>query len=153
MLSTLLGIGFIPIMPGTFGTMAAAALYLLIPDSWLWVFPNVAFFILALTALFFLGVWFTKKAEPTLGHDAGSIVWDEFVGYFVGVLFLPHSLLMAIYAFVIFRVFDIAKPFPINKSQSFPHGWGIMIDDVLAGIYTNVFMQLMLLIYPKFFIN
>lgn len=151
LLGTLLGIGFIPFMPGTFGTLAAAAVYLVIPGEWHYSFPYVLYFIAALTALFFLGVWITRKAELKLGHDAGSIIWDEFVGYFVAVLFLPHSLLMGIYAFAIFRVFDIAKPFPINKSQNFPHGWGIMIDDVLAGVYTNVFMQLMLLIYPKFF--
>lgn len=153
LLSTLLGIGFIPFMPGTFGTLAAAALYLGIPGYWLNSFPYVLFFLTALAGLFFLGVWLTTKAETKLGHDAGSIIWDEFVGYFIAVLFLPHSLLMAIYTFVIFRVFDIAKPYPIKKSQNFPHGWGIMIDDILAGIYTNIFMQLMLLIYPKFFIH
>jgi phosphatidylglycerophosphatase A len=152
-LGTLLGVGFIPFMPGTFGTAAAAALYLSIPEMWFNSFPYVLYFILALAALFFTGVWITKKAEVRLGHDSGSIIWDEFVGYFVAVLFLPHSLLMCIYTFVIFRVFDIAKPFPIRKSQNFPHGWGIMTDDILAGVYTNVFMQLMLLIYPKFFIN
>ncbi len=151
-LGTLLGIGFIPFMPGTFGTLAAAALYLIIPEAWLTVSPYVIYSLVILTGLFLVGVWITKKAEITLGHDAGSIVWDEFVGYFIAVLFLPQSLLMAAYTFVIFRVFDIAKPFPIKKSQNFPHGWGIMIDDVLAGVFTNIFMQLMLLIYPKFFI-
>ena len=152
-ISTLFGIGFIPFMPGTFGTLAAMVVYLGIPESWLNSFPNVMFFIILISILFLLGVWFTKKAENKLGHDAGSIIWDEFVGYFVAVLFLPHSLLMGVYAFAIFRVFDIAKPFPIKQSQNFPHGWGIMIDDILAGIYTNIFMQLLLIIYPKFFLN
>jgi phosphatidylglycerophosphatase A len=151
--STLLGLGFVPFMPGTFGTFAAAALYLAIPEQYFTVFPYLLYLMLPLVLLFFAGVYLTKKAEQVLGHDAGSIIIDELVGYFVAVLFLPQSLLMAVYTFAIFRVFDIAKPYPIKKLQLLPHGWGIMADDVLAGIYTNVFMQILLRLYPKFFIN
>lgn len=102
-------------------------------------------------ALFFLGVFVSGRAERKLGHDAGCIIIDEFVGYFLCVLFLPKSLLMAIYTFVVFRVFDIAKPQPIRLSQKLKGGWGVMVDDVLAAVYTNLFMQIMIRIYPNFF--
>ncbi len=72
---------------------------------------------------------------------------------FIAVLLLPHSLKMAIYTFAIFRVFDIAKPFPLRHCQKLPHGWGIMLDDIAAAIYTNIFMQIMIKIFPRFFIT
>jgi phosphatidylglycerophosphatase A len=151
-LSTLLGIGFIPVMPGTFGTLAAALVYLSVPEKWLSVFPFAGFFILGIAIMYLLGVYLTQKAELKLGHDAGSIILDEFVAYFICVLFLPKSYLMAIYTFVIFRVFDIAKPQPIKLSQKLKGGWGIMTDDVIAAVLTNLFMQALIRIYPKFFI-
>lgn len=151
-LSTVLGIGFIPFMPGTFGTLAAALVYLSIPQYWLTLFPLAGYSIAAIVLLYFVGVYITQKAELKLGHDAGSIVLDEFIAYFICVLFLPKSYLMAIYTFVIFRVFDIAKPQPIKLSQKLKGGWGIMTDDVIAAIFTNLFMQVLIRIYPKFFI-
>jgi phosphatidylglycerophosphatase A len=78
-------------------------------------------------------------------------VIDEVCGYFVAVMFLPKSLLIGVYAFVLFRVFDIAKPFPISRSQNLPKGWGVVVDDILAGFYANVLTQIIIKIYPKFF--
>jgi phosphatidylglycerophosphatase A len=150
-LGSLLGIGFMPVMPGTFGTAAAAIVYVLIPANWTDSFPGLYWFLPAIIALYFIGVFITGKAEKKLGHDAGSIVFDEFVGYFISVLFLPKSLLMAVYCFAIFRVFDIAKPWPIKHSQKLRGGWGVMTDDVIAGVFTNIFMQILLRIYPSFF--
>jgi phosphatidylglycerophosphatase A len=151
-LATCLGIGFIPFMPGTFGTLAAAFVYLGIPETWLTSFPGVLYSIAAIIILYFAGVYITGKAEQKLGHDAGSIILDEFVAYFICVLFLPKSILMAVYAFALFRVFDIAKPQPIRLSQKLKGGWGVMTDDVIAAVLTNVFMQVMILVYPRFFL-
>jgi len=67
------------------------------------------------------------------------------------VLLLPKSLLLAIYAFVLFRVFDIAKPFPINVSQRLRGGWGIVVDDLIAGVYANLVIQLIRILKPSFF--
>jgi phosphatidylglycerophosphatase A len=150
-LATLLGIGFIPFMPGTFGTAAAALIYVYIPEGWLNSVPGLYYLLPAIVALYFIGVFITGRAERKLSHDAGSIVLDEFVGYFISVLFLPKSLLMAVYCFAIFRVFDIAKPWPIKHSQKLKGGWGVMTDDVVAAVFTNVFMQLLIRIYPDFF--
>lgn len=151
-LATVLGIGFIPFMPGTFGTLAAAGVYLAIPENWLNGYPGIYYSIAALIALFFIGVFITGKAEKTLGHDAGSIVLDEFIAYFICVLFLPKSILMAVYTFALFRVFDIAKPQPIKLSQKLKGGWGVMTDDVIAAVFTNLFMQVLVRIYPSFFV-
>jgi phosphatidylglycerophosphatase A len=151
-LGTLLGIGFIPIMPGTFGTAAAVLVYLYIPQEWLTGFPGLIYMISAIVVLYFIGVFITGKAEKKLGHDAGSIILDEFVAYFICVLLLPKSYLTAIYTFAIFRVFDIAKPQPIKLLQKLKGGWGVMTDDVLAAVYTNLFMQIMIRIYPRFFV-
>jgi len=150
-LSTLLGIGFIPFMPGTFGTLAAVLIYLSIPAAWLNTFPGVLYSITAIIVLFFAGVYISNKAEQKLGHDSGIIIIDEFVAYFICVLFLPKSYLMAVYTFALFRVFDIAKPQPIRLSQKLKGGWGVMTDDVIAAVFTNLFMQVMIRIYPAFF--
>ena len=149
-LASLFGIGFIPFAPGTFGSLAAFGIYLLLPGSCyagagLYIFP----FVILLPAL--LSVRLCHKAETVLGEDAGSIVLDEFWGYFVATLFLPHSWLIGIYAFVLFRVFDIAKPFPIYRSQRLKRGWGVIVDDLLAGLYANIIIQILIRIYPVFF--
>lgn len=149
-LASLLGVGFIPFAPGTFGSLFAAGVYLLMPKSlftgqgWYWLGGG-------LLLLSGLAVWLSGKAEKTLGHDSPAIVIDEFCGYFVAVLLLPKSLLLAVYAIVLFRVFDIAKPFPINLSQRLPRGWGIVTDDLIAGVYANLTIQLIRSITPKFF--
>jgi phosphatidylglycerophosphatase A len=150
-LGTALGIGYIPFMPGTFGTLAAALVYLGLPQTWFSGFPGVIYTITGIIVLYFAGVYITGKAELKLGHDAGSIILDEFVAYFICVLFLPKSILMAIYTFVLFRVFDIAKPQPIKVSQKLKGGWGVMTDDVLAALLTNLCMQILVRVYPHFF--
>lgn len=148
--ASLLGVGFIPFAPGTFGTLFAAGVYLLLPSSlfsgqgWYWLGAGL----LLVTGL---AVWLSGKAEKTLGHDAPAIVIDEFCGYFVTVLFLPKTILVAIWAFVLFRAFDIAKPFPINISQKLPGGWGIVVDDLIAGVYANIVIQIIRIIAPRFF--
>ena len=149
-LASFLGIGFMPFMPGTWGSLAAYGLYLLIPAAWLigsglWISLPV----FLLICLF--SVYISSKAEKTLGQDNGSIVIDEVCGFYLAVLFLPKSWLIGFYGFVLFRVFDIAKPFPVNRSQKLPRGWGVVTDDLIAGIYANLMLQLLTRIYPKFF--
>lgn len=149
-LASLFGVGFVPFAPGTLGSLFAAGVYLLLPTS---LFNGQGWYWLGAALLLVSGVavWLSGRAEKTLGHDAPAIVIDEFCGYFVAVLLLPKTLLIAIYAFVLFRVFDIAKPFPINVSQRLPGGWGIVIDDLIAGVYANLLIQLIKIIKPNFF--
>jgi len=158
-LSTLFGIGYIPIAPGTMGTIFAATIFYFVAKLYLpsvpwWLFNTV---ILGVTVIiYFAGVALTSEAEKKLGHDSGKIVIDELVGYLVSILFLPTVSVgrlwaIVLYTFIFFRVFDIAKPWPINNSQKLKSGWGIMTDDVIAGIYANILAQIIIKIYPKFF--
>ncbi|MDD4100382.1 MAG: phosphatidylglycerophosphatase A [Candidatus Cloacimonetes bacterium] len=149
LVASLFGIGFIPFMPGTFGSLAAFGIYMLIPAE-LWFYGQYIVLGLLL-ALSLAAVFISRAAEKILGEDAGSIVIDELLGYFVATLFLPHNWLIGLYAFILFRVFDIAKPFPIYRSQRISGGWGVVIDDLIAGLYANLLIQILIRIYPSFF--
>jgi len=138
-------------MPGTFGTMVAVAVYITLPERWFYPVNYLPYTGLALLVLILLGVYISGQAEKSYGHDASVIIIDEFAGYFIAVLMLPQTLWTVIYSFVLFRVFDIAKPYPINRSQKLPGGWGVMVDDVLAGVFTNILLQVLVRIYPRFF--
>jgi phosphatidylglycerophosphatase A len=150
LIASVFGAGFAPFAPGTFGTLAAALIYLLLPSAWFapacpWPVP------IALGGLFLFGVAVSTMAEKKLSPDDPRIVIDEFVGFYIAVLLLPKTLMVALYGFVLFRVFDIAKPFPINRSQRLPGGWGVMVDDLIAGIYANLIIRIMLKLAPRFF--
>ena len=149
--ATVFGVGFVPKAPGTFGTLVAAAAYLLL--SPLLSLPGSAWWYAGgLLALSAVSVWLSSLAEKTLGHDAPQIVIDEVCGYFAAVLLVPvHNWQVALYAFVLFRAFDIAKPWPINVSQKLPRGWGVVADDLLAGAFANIIIQIMLKLSPGFF--
>ncbi|MDZ4182985.1 MAG: phosphatidylglycerophosphatase A [Candidatus Cloacimonadaceae bacterium] len=148
--ASLFGAGFLPFMPGTFGTVVAALLYYLMPGSW-FIGEPALYFSGALILFSIASSLLSTLAEKRLGHDAPQIVIDELCGYFVAVLFLPHGLMMAIYAFVLFRVFDIAKPFPANRAQKVSKGWGVVLDDLVAGLYANIVLQIMIRLFPRFF--
>jgi len=94
------------------------------------------------SAVFILGVYVSHQAEKEFGKDSGHIVIDEFCGYLVSVLFVPRTPGYLLAAFVLFRFFDILKPPPIRGiERSVPGGAGIMSDDVVAGIYANICLQ------------
>lgn len=125
------GSGLAPKAPGTFGTLAAVPLYLLASSL-----PLPAY--LGLTLLMFLaGVWLCGRCEQILGaQDHSGIVWDEFVGLFITLAAAPVSPGAVIAGFLLFRLFDVLKPWPIGWLDRRVHGGlGIMLDDVLAGIY------------------
>jgi len=147
-ISTLFGIGYFPKAPGTMGTAFAAILYyIFIQLGW----ENGWLFLAGTLALALVSVFFITKAEKDLGHDAGSIVIDELIGYFIAVMFLPQNLMVVITAFILFRIFDIFKPEPVNVLQKLPAGWGVMVDDIMAGIYANVVLQILVRVLPQIF--
>lgn len=149
-LATFFGVGYLPKMPGTWGTAVALGVYLLLPES-LFVTPSVYYSVTTLLLFCLAAVFISGRAESKLGHDAGSIVIDEVCGYLIAVMFLPKTIMVGVYAFLFFRVFDIAKPYPISRSQRLPGGWGVVADDVLAGLFANVLTQIIIRIYPRFF--
>ena len=125
-----LGAGLAPKAPGTAGTLVAVPLYfLLLPlGSWYWL-------VVALALL--VGVWLCAVAGRALGeHDHGGIVWDEIAAFLLVLPFAPQNAAGLALAFVLFRLFDIWKPFPIRWfDRHVPGGFGVMLDDVLAAGY------------------
>ncbi|MBQ0756221.1 MAG: phosphatidylglycerophosphatase A, partial [Amphritea sp.] len=125
-----LGSGAAPWAPGTVGTLAAIPFFLLMqPLSLFWYGV-----ILLVTSL--IGIYLCGKTSDDMGvHDHGGIVWDEFVGYWLTMFAAPPGWLWIIIGFVLFRVFDIIKPWPISwADKKVAGGLGIMLDDILAGL-------------------
>jgi phosphatidylglycerophosphatase A len=128
------GSGYIPVAPGTAGSLLALFIFYIFPtDSVYWLLICVLFF--------FVGVWSSSEIEKDKGEDPGLVVVDEIVGQWLALIFLPISWITLLIGFILFRVFDIWKPYPINRSQKLKSGWGIMVDDVIAGVYANIVLQ------------
>ncbi len=125
------GSGLSPRAPGTVGTVVAVPLYAAMAGL------PLPYYSAVLVLTFLLGVYLCGAASRRLGvHDHGGIVWDEFVGYWITMWALPAHWTWALAGFVLFRLFDILKPWPIRWLDRRVHGgFGIMIDDVLAGIF------------------
>lgn len=134
-----LGSGAAPKAPGTFGTVAAALIYLVLPPM------SVAAYLLFLVLTFVAGVWLCGRTAADIGvHDHGGIVWDEFVGLWLTMFLAPPGLGWLVLGFLLFRVFDILKPWPIAWCDKYVEGGlGIMIDDVLAGLMALACLQLL----------
>lgn len=133
------GSGLMPVAPGTWGTLAAIPLYLLLIGSHWSVY--LTFTLLA----FILGVWVSDKVSNDLGmHDYKGIVWDEVVGYLLTMFLAPKGLTWMVIGFILFRIFDIWKPQPIGYVDQKVHGGlGIMLDDVLAAVPAWLIMQIL----------
>ena len=133
------GSGLSPKAPGTFGTLAAIPLYLLLSQLALPIYVGL------LLASFAVGIYLCGKTARDLGvHDHPGIVWDEFVGFWLTMLVAPAGWLWIVLGFVLFRIFDILKPWPISFLDKRIHGgFGIMIDDVVAGLYALLILQLL----------
>lgn len=138
-----LGSGLAPFAPGTFGTLVAIPLYLLLQP----LSPNSYLLIVAL--LFILGITICSKASESLGvDDHPAIVWDEIVGYLITMWMAPAGWHWIVAGFVLFRFFDILKPWPIGWVDRKVHsGLGIMLDDVIAGLFALALMQGMVLFF------
>lgn len=141
-------LGYAPVAPGTVGSLGCAALmWFLVPQVTSASSPlAVGVMLLSTLAFVALAIWAADVAERRLGHDASRIVIDEYAGFVFSVLLLPRSLLVFAVAFVLFRVIDIVKPFPARRAEALPGGVGIVMDDIVAGIYTNILLRVMLLV-------
>lgn len=130
-----LGAGMSPIMPGTMGSAMAIPLWLLFNGL-----QPYLYWVLIVVAFIFGCFLCQKTSDDTHTHDSGHIVWDEFVGMWITLFFIPQiSVLWVAIAFVAFRVFDMAKPWPIRWfDKRVPGGFGIMVDDVIAAIFSSV---------------
>lgn len=137
-------VGFAPVAPGTVGSAAAIPFFLLLRlahSAWL----EIA----VCAAIVAAGAWSARITEQALGvEDPGPVVIDEVVGMFISLLFLPATWPVVLAGFVAFRVFDIVKPWPANRFEAIPGGWGVMADDVMAGVYANLTVQLLIWARP-----
>jgi phosphatidylglycerophosphatase A len=132
------GAGFFPIASGTVGAAAALVLYAAVVLAGVASTALVSVQIAGSIALLFAGVWACTETEAIFGKDGGEMVVDEALGMLVSVAFLPPTVATLALAFVLFRVFDIVKPWPAGRCERMAGGWGVMLDDLVAGIYANI---------------
>ena len=143
-----LGTGFAPIAPGTVGSILGIFLWWIL--NYLLTGFNIDFRnilllnLLAIIVILIVGVFSIKNVHKQWEHDAPEIVIDEIVGVWIAALALPFDRLYYLYALILFRFFDIAKPLFIRKFDNMKNNWSVMLDDVLAGIYSFVLIQILL---------
>jgi phosphatidylglycerophosphatase A len=138
--------GYCPVAPGSAGTLVGMAVYIL---GYL-LFGEASWAVnLAMVVILFIPfVRLVAEGERFFGvKDPPQVTLDEVMGYWVSVLFYPFNIKIAFAAFVIFRIMDILKPWPIGRLEKLPGGFGIMIDDCVAGVYTNLILLVTVLLF------
>jgi len=132
------GSGLAPKAPGTFGTLMAIPLYLMLQPL------SITYYLIVVLFVSIIGIYICDKSSEMMGvHDHPGIVWDEFAGYLITMIAAPVGWVWVLVGFAFFRFFDILKPWPIKKiDRSVKGGFGIMFDDVLAGVFAAICLQL-----------
>jgi phosphatidylglycerophosphatase A len=136
--ATSLGIGYIGKGAGTVAAVACCICWYL---AWAGGYPPFVLSAIITSFITILGVWAGNKVEPIWGKDHQRVVIDEVSGMCFSLLFLPVNVKYVLCSLILFRFFDITKPLFIRKMEDFKGGWGVMADDVLAGLYANILMQ------------
>ena len=137
-------LGYVPVAPGTVGSAAGLALFLLVRST-----GSAGVEIAVIVVLFAIGVWSGTVAERHFGRvDPGPVVIDEVVGMLITLALLPVSATGAVAGFLLFRVLDVVKPWPSRQLEALPGGWGVMADDGMAAIYGNLAMRGVVAVAP-----
>jgi len=138
------GAGKAPAAPGTFGTLVGIPAYLLLQPL------TIHIYVAVVAGMFAFGVWLCHVTERDLGvHDHPGIVWDEIVGYLITMFLAPTGWIWLVVGFVLFRLFDIWKPFPIRQiERRIQGGFGNMLDDALAAVYAWLVLQAVVRLVP-----
>lgn len=163
---TTCGVGYIPGAPGTYGSMVAVAIYLAavvgvatVSNVWfpaseipfVYVIWLKVFLLSALLAFSLLGIWASTRATELFGDsDPSSIVVDEVIGQWITLAFVPFGdtgVEFIVVGFLLFRLFDIWKPYPIDSLQHLPGGLGVCADDILAGVYAGISLNFVIGLY------
>ena len=144
LLATGFRVGYSPVAPGTLGTLVAVLIYYFLSEV-----PSPIYEI-TLIGFFFLSVWISENAEIFFGKkDDQRIVIDEIMGFLITMLWVPKTTAFIIVGFLLFRFFDILKPFPVRHlEKKLKGGYGVVLDDVMAGVYANIILHLIGRIYP-----
>src|SRR6185369_11890745 len=136
------GVGYLPLIPGTFGSLVGVGIFLLL--------PRIAIILIAILAFTFAGIWAASRAEALLGRkDPVKIVVDEVAGQLIALfplVFAAWSIKLVIISFILFRFFDIVKPYPANRLQDLEGGMGVMCDDLVAGVYAAVIVSILMMV-------
>ena len=136
LIATFLGVGYFPAAPGTAATVIGGLLAFLLQGT-------IFYYTVTVFVLIVLGIFVSSHVEKLLNQtDPGIVVIDEVAGMMIALFGLPFSWPIAICGFFLFRAMDMFKIYPINKLESMPGGWGIMLDDVMAGVYTNIILSI-----------
>jgi len=138
LIASVFGIGYVEKGGGTIAAAVCCIIWLLIPAG---DFTN-SWQVLLTIAISALGVWSGNVVEAMWGKDSNKIVIDEVAGMMITLLFIPVQFKFVLAGLVLFRFFDIAKPLFIKKMELLPEGWGVMADDVLAGVYANILLEI-----------
>ena len=139
--------GYFPIAPGTVGSAAGLIVYLLV-----WWSQSPIVEAALIVAVFVVGTWAGTTAERYFGGiDPGPVVIDEVLGMLVTLAFMPVNLAVALAGFVLFRIYDVFKPFPARRFESLHGGLGVMADDAMAAVYANLTLRLVVWLLPAWF--
>lgn len=131
--------GYSPIAPGTTGSLLTLLiLWFALP------LMTLPIYLLLILIIFFVGIWTSSYVESQKGNDPSIVVIDEIVGMMIALIACPVSIKTFAVAFLAFRVFDVTKLYPVNRAEKLPSGWGIMLDDVFAGIYAFLTIQILI---------
>lgn len=135
--------GYIPFASGTFGSLAGLIIYY-IPE-----FEKPIILIPAIIIFLLYGIYVGSKFEKEYGKDPSECTIDEVVGMWISLLLLPKNVYISVFAFLVWRAFDIIKPAPARQAEKLNGGLGIMMDDVIAGIYSAIFVNAILLVLSR----
>lgn len=135
-IASFFGIGYLGKGGGTIAAAIVAVLWILIPDHILTIPLQLFLVVVVLT----FGVWSGNVVDQFWGKDSSKVVVDEVAGMLITIIFLPTDIRYVVTGLILFRFFDIAKPLFIKRMELLPKGWGVMADDVLAGIYAHILL-------------
>ena len=140
-------VGYAPVAPGTFGSLVALGFYYLIRRQ-----QSTAFELGAIAVIAVIGLWSATEAEHHFGGiDPGPVVIDEVVGMLMTLALHPVNIWGTIAGFFIFRVLDIVKPWPARRLELLPGGFGVVLDDMMAGVYGNLLVWGLVTLLPSWF--
>lgn len=149
LIATTFGAGYSPFAPGTAGAIVGCGFIILFEKyGWISTYEDPILFTIITALVTLLGVFVTNKLAEDWGKDPSKVVIDELIGVWIAMIFIPFTWLNLLLAFILFRFFDIAKPLGVRKMEALKGGTGVMMDDVLAGIYANIVLQVIIYFIP-----
>lgn len=141
------GIGYVGKGGGTAAAMLFCIIWLLLPVS----YSNTIWQVVITFFIITIGIWSSNEVDKVWGKDSSKVVIDEVAGMAITLLYVPQHIVYMLAGLAAFRFFDVVKPLGIKKLENWPKGWGVMADDVLAGLYSLIVVQLLLQL--KFFLK